>query len=104
MTGSGVEVDNASQYRDQEIELLFTIDGFVNAAQLYERMANSFRDRQSMRGATLSMARQARRTDRLISTTSSRAADSLAAKWDSIRQDVLSLMQTYNINSSEIEN
>lgn len=104
MTGSGVEVENASQYRDPEIELLFAIDGFANAAQLYARLATSLRDRQSMHGATLALARQARRTDRVITTTTSRAADSIAAKWDSVRQDVLRLMQTYNINSSEIEN
>jgi peptidoglycan hydrolase-like protein with peptidoglycan-binding domain len=104
MTGSGFEVENVSQYRDPEIELLFAIDGFANAAQLYARLATSLRDRQSMHGATLALARQARRTDRVITTTTSRAADSIAAKWDSVRQDVLRLMQTYNINSSEIEN
>jgi peptidoglycan hydrolase-like protein with peptidoglycan-binding domain len=103
MTGSGVELDNAGQYREAEIELLFAIDGFANAAQLYARLASSLRDRQSMRGATLAMARQARRTDRVISTTTSRAADSLAARWDSVRQDVLKLMQAHSINSSEIE-
>jgi peptidoglycan hydrolase-like protein with peptidoglycan-binding domain len=104
MTGTGVEVDNASQYKEAEIELLFAIDSFANSAQLYARLATSLRDRQSMRGATLAMARQARRTDRVISTTTSRAADSLAARWDSVRQDVLKLMQTYNISSSEVEN
>lgn len=103
MTGNGVELDNAGQYREAEIELLFAIDGFANAAQLYARLASSLRDRQSMRGATLAMARQARRTDRVISTTTSRGADSLAAKWDSMRQDVLKLMQEHSINSSEIE-
>lgn len=104
MTGTGVEVDNAAQYRESEIELLFAIDGFANATQLYARLANSLRDRQSLRGATLAMARQARRTDRVISTTTSRSADSLATRWDSVRQDVLRLMQTYNISSSEVEN
>lgn len=104
LTGSGVEVDNTSQYHEPEIELLFAIDGFANAAQLYARLATSLRDRQSMHGATLALARQARRTDRVITTTTSRAADSLAAKWDSVRQDVLRLMQSYNITSSEIEN
>lgn len=104
MTGTGVEVDNASKYREAEIELLFAIDSFVNSAQLYARFATSFRDRESMRGATLAMARQARRTDRVISTVTTRAADSLATRWDSIRQDVLRLMQGYNIASSEIEN
>ncbi len=104
MTGNGFEVENASQYREPEIELLFAIDSFANAAQLYARLAASLRDRQSMHGATLAIARQARRTDRVITTTTSRAADSLAAKWDSVRQDVLKLMQTYNITSSEIEN
>lgn len=104
MTGSGFEVENASQYREPEIELLFAIDSFANAAQLYARLAGSLRDRQSMHGATLALARLARRTDRVITTTTSRAADSLASKWDSVRQDVLRLMQTYNITSSEIEN
>ncbi|HSE37891.1 MAG TPA: peptidoglycan-binding protein, partial [Blastocatellia bacterium] len=75
MTGTGVEVDNAAQYREAEIELLFAIDSFVNATQLYARLAPSLRDRQSLRGATLAMAREARRTDRVISTTTSRGAD-----------------------------
>jgi peptidoglycan hydrolase-like protein with peptidoglycan-binding domain len=104
MTGSGVEVDNAAQYRESEIELLFAIDSFANAAQLYSRLTSTLHDRQSMRGATLAMAKQARRTDRVISTTNSRGADALAVKWDSLRLDVLKLMQTYNISSSEIEN
>ncbi|MFY9553261.1 MAG: hypothetical protein WAV47_00940, partial [Blastocatellia bacterium] len=104
MTGTGVEVDNASQYREPEIELLFAIDSFANATQLYARLTTSLRDRQSLRGATLAMAREARRTDRVIATSTSRAADSLATRWDAIRQDVLRLMQTFNIGSSEIEN
>ena len=104
MTGNGVEIENAAQYREPEIELLFAIDSFANAAQLYARLTASLRDRQSLRGATLAMARQARRTDRVISTTTSRGADSLAARWDSIREDVLRLMQSHNIASSEIEN
>lgn len=104
MTGSSVEVENTSQYREPEIELLFALDGFANAAQLYARLTASLRDRQSMHGATLALARQARRTDRIITTTTSRGVDSLAAKWDSVRQDVLRLMQMYNISSSEIEN
>ncbi len=104
MTGTGIQVDNAAQYREPEIELLFAIDSFANATQLYNHVTNSLRDRQSVRGATLAMAKQARRTDRVISTTTSRGADVLAAKWDSIREDVLRLMQTCGINSSEIEN
>jgi hypothetical protein len=104
MTGTGIQVDNAAQYREPEIELLFAIDSFANATQLYNHVTNSLRDRQSVRGATLAMAKQARRTDRVISTTTSRGADKLAATWDSIREDVLRLMQIYGINSSEIEN
>src|SRR5207244_12607100 len=61
MTGSGFEVENASLYREPEIELLFAIDSFANAAQLYARLATSLRDIQSMHGATLGLARQARR-------------------------------------------
>jgi peptidoglycan hydrolase-like protein with peptidoglycan-binding domain len=104
MTGTGVELENASSYREPEIELLFAIDSFANAAQLYSRLANSLRDRESIRGATLSMARQARRTDRVMATTTSAAGRTLGARWDSIRQDVLALMRVYNVDSSEIEN
>ena len=104
MTGSGVEIENVAQYREPEIELLFAIDSFANAAQLYTRLTASLRDRQSLRGATLALARQARRTDRVIATSTSRGAEPLAIRWDSIREDVLRLMQTYNIASSEIEN
>jgi peptidoglycan hydrolase-like protein with peptidoglycan-binding domain len=103
MTGNGVEVDNAAQYREAEIELLFAIDSFANATQLYARLTASLRDRQSLRGATVAMARQARRTDRVISTTTSRSAESLATRWDSVRQDVLKLMQAHSIGSSEVE-
>lgn len=103
MTGAGFDMSNATAYREPEIELLFAIDGFVEAAQLYARLSPSLQDRRSLRSATLGMARQARRTDRVISTTTSRLADSVAVKWDSIRQDVLRVMQTYSISSSEIE-
>ena len=103
MTGNGIELDNATQYREAEIELLFAIDSFANATQMYARLTSSLHDRQGLRGATLAMARQARRTDRVISTTTSRGADSLATKWDSVRQDVLKLMQAHSIGSSEVE-
>ena len=103
MTGTGVEVANPSLYREADIELLFVIDSFANAAQLYARLATSLRDRNSLRGATLAMAREARHTDRVISTINSRAVDAIAVRWDPIRQDVLKLMQAHNISSSEIE-
>ena len=56
------------------------------------------------RAVTLSLARQARRTDRVVTTSSSRAASALAGKWDLIRQDVLRLMRTYSITSAELDN
>src|SRR5262249_48290287 len=56
MTGTGVQVDNSGQYREPEIELLFAIDGFANAAQLYARLTSSLRDREGLRSATLAMA------------------------------------------------
>lgn len=104
LTGSGIEVDSGAKYGESEVELLFAIDGFANAAQLYSRLMNSLRDTQSRRGATLDLARQARRTDRVISTSNSRVAGSIASRWDPIRQDVLKLMKSYNISASEIDN
>jgi hypothetical protein len=104
LTGSGIEVDSGARYGESEIELLFAIDGFANAAQLYSRLMNSLRDSQSRREATLDLARQARRTDRVISTSNSRVAGSIATRWDPIRQDVLKLMKNYNISASEIDN
>ena len=104
LTASGIEVDKGVKYGDEEIQLLFAIDGFANAAQLYARLTNSLRDTQSRREATLDLARQARRTDRVISTSNSRVAGSIATRWDPIRQDVLKLMRDYNISASQIEN
>ena len=104
LTGSSIEVDSGARYGEAEIELLFAIDGFANAAQLYSRLMNSLRDTPSRRGATLDLARQARRTDRVISTSNSRVAGSIATRWDPIRQDVLRLMKSYNISASEIDN
>ena len=104
LTGSGIEVENSARYGEAEIELLFAIDGFANAGQLYSRLMSSLRDSQARRAATLDLARQARRTDRVISTSNSRVAGSLATKWDPIRQDVLKLMRSYNISASEIDN
>lgn len=102
LTGTGVELDNRRQYGEPDIDLLFAIDNFVNSAQLYSRLVTSLQDAQAQRGAALALARQARRTDRVISTNQS--AGSLVAKWDSIRQDVLRLMQSYGIAPSELEN
>lgn len=104
LTGSGIEVDSGARYGEPEIELLFSIDAFANTAQLYSRLMNSLRDTQSRREATLDLARQARRTDRVISTSNSRVAGSIATVWDPIRQDVLRLMKSYNISASEIDN
>ncbi|HKY03656.1 MAG TPA: peptidoglycan-binding protein [Blastocatellia bacterium] len=103
LTGTGVELSNGGRYREAEIELLFALDGFANAAQLYARLASSLQDRDGLRGAVLSLARQARRTDRIMTTSSSRAADALATRWDAIRVEVLRLSQTHNINTADID-
>jgi peptidoglycan hydrolase-like protein with peptidoglycan-binding domain len=100
-TGTGVEL-SSGQSNGAEIELLFALDGFANAAQLYARLLPSLQDREGLRSATLSLAKQARRTD--IVFTSSRVASSLGARWDAIRQDVLKLMDGYNIQAEELDN
>jgi hypothetical protein len=100
LTSSGVE----GQLDDAETEVLFALDGFVNASRLYSKVAGATQDRERLRSATLSLAREARRTDRVVTTTSSRASDMLAIRWDKIRQEVLKLMQTYGIKTADIEN
>lgn len=92
----------AAGNNDAGVELLFALDNFANATRLYARLVPSLRSPESLRSATLSMARQARRTD-LAVTSTDRVADSIMMKWDVIRQDVLRLMQTYNIASSELQ-
>ncbi|HVF89318.1 MAG TPA: peptidoglycan-binding protein [Blastocatellia bacterium] len=104
LVGTGVELDGRGQYHEPEIELLFALDSFANAAQLYSRLASSSLERDGLRAATLALARQARATDRVMTTTSSRSADAVSRRWDAIRQDVLRLMQRYSISSSDIEN
>lgn len=89
---------------EADTEVLFALDGFVNAARLYSRFASSHRDREQLRVAILSLAREARRTDAVVTTTSSRAANMLSTRWDPIRQEVLKLMQAHGIKTADLDN
>ena len=105
MTGSGDRPDAGGRnvYSDADVELLFALNSFANAANLYAGLIGNLRDTQSQRQATLDLARQARRTDRVIAISTSRDANTLLPKWDLIRQDVLRLMRMFNISTAEIE-
>lgn len=103
LTGTGIEMEG-KQTSDDEISLLYALDSFANATQLYSRLVPSLHSQQSIRGATLSMAREARKTDRVLSTSTTRWINTLNPKWDAIRQEVLKLMYSYNINTSELDN
>ena len=103
LTGTGLEFESRATRDEDEIELLFALDSFANASQLYARLLPSLRDNQSLRSAALALSREARRSDRLFSTSSSRAANTLTAKWDSIRQDILKLMQNHRISSTDLD-
>lgn len=94
----------AAAYSDAEVELLFALNSFANSANLYAGLIGNLKDSQSKRQATLDLARQARRTDRIIAVSTSRDAGGLLPKWDIVRQDVLRLMRMFNISTSEIEN
>jgi hypothetical protein len=104
MTDNGVEFEKDNNHSDGDIELLFAIDSFSNAANLYNRIAPSLKTTSGMRDATLSLAREARRTDKLFTTSSSRWVNQLNPEWDNIRQSVLKLMRSFNINVSELDN
>ncbi len=101
-SGNRMEID--SRYGDTEIEILFALDNFANAARLYSRLIGGMQDRQEARAATLALAREARKTDRLITTTSSSLADSVNRSWDGVRLEVVRLIRAYNIDSSELDN
>jgi peptidoglycan hydrolase-like protein with peptidoglycan-binding domain len=103
LTGTGLEFESRATRDEDEIELLFALDSFANASQLYARLLPSLRDNQSLRSAALALSREARRSDRLFSTSSSRAANTLTARWDSIRQDILKLMQNHRISSTDLD-
>lgn len=100
--GTSVSIDNR-QYGEPELELLFALDSFVNSSRLYSRMVGSLQDQTRLRAATLSLAREARRADKVITTTSSRTVPQIEGRWDAIRQEVLRLMQIYGITTDEIE-
>src|SRR5205085_1867205 len=104
MSGDRRDDGGRSVYSDADVELLFALNSFSNAANLYAGLIGSLQDSQSKRQATLDLARQARRTDRIIAVSTSRAASVLLPRWDVIRQDVLRLMRMFNLSTSEIEN
>ena len=103
LNSGSVQVDSGARQGNPEIELLFALDSFVKSTQLYFRVLPSLQDPARVREATLSMARQARVTDRVIATSTNRAATQLLPSWDQIRQHVLALMQSQGIAASEIE-
>ncbi len=104
MSGDRSDDGGRSVYSDADVELLFALNSFANAANLYAGLIGSLHDSQSKRQATLDLARQARRTDRIIAVSTSRAAGALLPRWDIIRQDVLRIMRMFNISTAEIEN
>jgi peptidoglycan hydrolase-like protein with peptidoglycan-binding domain len=101
-SGSQTEID--SRYGEAEIELLFALDSFANAARLHAGLMAGIQDRQAARSATLALAREARKTDRVITTTSSSLAGSVGRGWDPIRLEVLKLIKAYNIASTDLDN
>jgi hypothetical protein len=103
LTGTGIEMDGKAT-SDDEISLLYALDSFANSTQLYSRLFPSLHSPQSLRSATLAMAREARKTDRVFTTSSSRWINVLNPKWEAIRQEVLKLMYSYNINTAELDN
>jgi peptidoglycan hydrolase-like protein with peptidoglycan-binding domain len=100
-SGSQTVID--SRYGEPEIELLSALESFANAARVYNNLIPGIQDRQSARTATLSLAREARKTDRVITTSSSSLADSINRGWDGIRLEVLRLIKAHNINSSDLD-
>ncbi|HJQ26628.1 MAG TPA: peptidoglycan-binding domain-containing protein [Blastocatellia bacterium] len=104
MSGDGRDSGGRSVYSDADVELLFALNSFSNAANLYAGLIGNLQEAQGRRQATLDLARQARRTDRTIAVSTSRAAGALLPRWDVIRQDILRLMRTFNISTAEIEN
>lgn len=91
-----------SVFEESEIVLLFSLNSFATSADLYAALAASVSDAGSLRAATLVLARDARRTDRILMSAGNQP-QTLVEKWDLIRQEVLRLMQTYNIQAHEIE-
>src|SRR5436853_652690 len=94
---------SSARYSDSEIELLFALSNLANSARLYVSMNASLESVSKLRIATLAVARDARRVDRIITGGGSQSFQPIAPKWDSIRQDVLSLMRKMDIRPSEIE-
>jgi peptidoglycan hydrolase-like protein with peptidoglycan-binding domain len=100
-SGSQTEID--SRYGEPEFELLYALESFAKAARIYNNLIPGIQDRQSARSATLSLAREARKTDRVITTTSSSLADSVNRAWDGIRLEILRLIKAHNISSSDLD-
>lgn len=103
LTGTGIELTEKAVYSDDEISLLYAFDSFANSTQLYTRLLSSLQSQQSIRSATLAMAREARKTDKVFTASSTRWVNTLNPRWDAIRQDVLKLMYAFNITTAELD-
>ncbi|MBI3651335.1 MAG: peptidoglycan-binding protein [Acidobacteria bacterium] len=103
LTGTGMEMSGKAVYTDDEISLLYAFDSFANSTQLYSRLLPSLQSQQGLRSATLAMAREARKTDKIFTTSANRWANALNPRWDAIRQEVLKLMYVFSINTAELD-
>jgi hypothetical protein len=92
-----------SKYDQTDIDLLFALNDFVNTARLYGQLAPAVDDPSGQRQVVLALAREARRTDRIVSTSNTQAAATVVSRWDNIRQDVLRLMDSQNLTAADIE-
>ena len=91
------------EYNNDDIDLLFALNNLSGSARLYVAFAPSMTSKSDARTLALSLSREARRTDIIITTRNSKFAQTILPRWDTIRQDVLQLMRAYGISVSEID-
>jgi len=99
------DFDTSRSYTDDQIQLLFSMESFANAAKLFARLDSRVSDRESrragMHAGAESLIREFVVADRLIA--SARPSDGVYNVWSQIRQDMTAVADQFHVDIAAIK-
>lgn len=93
----GITVFNSNHvYSEDEIELLFQLENFANAARLYARLNHAVRSSAGIRGGVSSLLSQFRSVEAQIGLV--KVSSAVTPGYQSIRSDLATIASAYRMN------
>jgi peptidoglycan hydrolase-like protein with peptidoglycan-binding domain len=98
------DFDSSRSYTEDQIQLLFSMESFANAAKLFARLDNRVSDRESrhsnMHAGAESLLREFMAADKLIA--SAHVSEDVFKTWSQIRQDMTAVADQFHIDMANL--